>query len=225
MTDMAELPSEPSSWLSDRELRQVRSELPILYVNVVPVRTNTSGVINEVGLLLRADEGMMSRALVAGRVLFHETIREAILRNLEKDLGLAALPRVPLSPTPFTIAEYFPTPGFGTFHDARQHAVALSYVVAIDGDCEPSRTRSTSYGSAPKRRRPTRSQPRWPAASTYFYATPSLTAEYFPPKHQEPPRARGRPLERSYRRLASSEAMSVNALPRCETAFFCAAVI
>ena len=138
MTDMAELPAEPSSWLSDRELRQVRSELPILYVNVVPVRTNTSGVINEVGLLLRADEGMMSRALVAGRVLFHETIREAILRNLEKDLGLAALPRVPLSPTPFAVAEYFPTHGFGTFHDARQHAVALSYVVAIDGDCEPS---------------------------------------------------------------------------------------
>ncbi len=138
MTDMAELPSEPSSWLSDRELRQVRSELPILYVNVVPVRTDASGKVIEVALLLRADEGMMSRALVAGRVLFHETIRDALVRNLEKDLGLAALPRIPLSPTPFAIAEYFPTEGFGTFHDARQHAVALSYVVAIDGECEPS---------------------------------------------------------------------------------------
>jgi ADP-ribose pyrophosphatase YjhB (NUDIX family) len=138
MTDMAELPPEPSSWLSDRELRQVRSELPILYINVVPVRTHATGQISEVGLLLRADEGVMSRALVAGRVLFHETIRDALIRNLEKDLGLAALPRIPLSPTPFAIAEYFPTPGFGTFHDARQHAVALSYVVAIDGECEPS---------------------------------------------------------------------------------------
>ncbi len=138
MTDMAELPSEPSSWLSDRELRQVRSEMPILYVNVVPVRTDAAGQVTEVALLLRADEGMMSRALVAGRVLFHETIRDALVRNLEKDLGLGALPRIPLSPTPFAIAEYFPTPDFGTFHDARQHAVALSYVVAIDGECEPS---------------------------------------------------------------------------------------
>ena len=138
MTDMAELPSEPSSWLSDRELRQVRSEMPILYVNVVPVRTDAVGLVTEVALLLRADEGVRSRALVAGRVLYHETIREAIVRNLEKDLGLAALARIPLSPTPFAIAEYFPTPDFGTFHDARQHAVALSYVVAIDGECEPS---------------------------------------------------------------------------------------
>ncbi len=138
MTDMAELPSEPTGWLSDRELDHVRSEIPILYVNVVPVRTNAAGEITEVGLLLRADEGVMSRALVAGRVLLHETIRDAIVRNLEKDLGLAAMPRVPISPTPFTIAEYFPTEGFGTFHDSRQHAVALAYVVAVDGDCEPS---------------------------------------------------------------------------------------
>jgi len=138
MTDMAELPPEPSGWLSDRELSQVRSEMPIVYVNIVPVRTHTTGEITEVGLLLRADAGMMSRALIAGRVLYHETLRDAIIRNIEKDLGLAAMPRVPLSPTPFTIAEYFPTEGFATFHDPRQHAVALSYVVAVDGDCEPS---------------------------------------------------------------------------------------
>ena len=138
MTDMAELPPEPTGWLSDRELHQVRSEMPILYVNVVPVRTNSAGEITEVGLLLRADEGIMSRALVAGRVLFHERLRDAIMRNLEKDLGLAAMPRVPISPTPFTVVEYFPTEGFGTFHDSRQHAIALAYVVAVDGDCEPS---------------------------------------------------------------------------------------
>lgn len=138
MTDMAELPPEPSGWLSDRELSQVRSELPILYVNVVPVRAHSTGEVTEVGLLLRADGGVMSRAIVAGRVLYHETLRDAIIRNIEKDLGITALPRVPLSPTPFTIAEYFPTEGYGTFHDSRQHAVALSYVVAVDGECEPS---------------------------------------------------------------------------------------
>ena len=77
MTDMAELPSEPTGWLSDRELAHVRSELPLLYVNAIPVRINPRGEIAEIGLLLRADEGVISRALVAGRVLYHETVRDA----------------------------------------------------------------------------------------------------------------------------------------------------
>ena len=138
MTDMAELPSEPTGWLSDRELNHVRSELPLLYVNAIPVRINPRGEVAEIGLLLRADEGVISRALVAGRVMYHETVRDALIRNLEKDLGTVALPRVPTSPTPFAIAEYFPTLGVTQFHDARQHAVALAYVVPVDGDCEPS---------------------------------------------------------------------------------------
>lgn len=138
MTDMAELPSEPTGWLSDNELAQVRSELPLLYINAIPVRINPHGEVTEIGLLLRADDGVISRALVAGRVFYHETIRDALIRNLEKDLGPVALPRVPTSPTPFAIAEYFPTQGFGTYFDSRQHAVALAYVVPVDGDCEPS---------------------------------------------------------------------------------------
>lgn len=135
---MAELPPEPTGWLSDRELKHVRSELPILYVNAVPVRIDARGEVTEIGLLLRADDDAIARALVAGRVLYHERIRDALIRNLEKDLGPVALPRIPLSPTPFAIAEYFPTEGFGPLHDSRQHAVALSFIVPVDGDCEPS---------------------------------------------------------------------------------------
>ncbi len=44
---------------------------------------------------------------------------------------------MPASPQPFTIAEYFPTPGVTPFHDPRQHAVSLAYVVPVEGDCEP----------------------------------------------------------------------------------------
>lgn len=138
MTDMAELPSEPSGWLPDRELAHVRSSLPLVYINAVPVRVNASGEVTEIGLLLRADQGAISRALVAGRVLYHERIRDALMRNLEKDLGTVALPRLPTDPHPFTIAEYFPTPGFAPLHDSRQHAVALAFVVPVDGDCAPS---------------------------------------------------------------------------------------
>lgn len=135
---MAELPSEPTGWLSENALEQVRGELPLLYVNAIPVRLGPMGELTEVGLLLRADDGAISRAIVAGRVLYHESIREALMRNLEKDLGSVALPRIPITPVPFAVAEYFPTPGSGPFTDSRQHAVALAYVVAVDGDCEPS---------------------------------------------------------------------------------------
>ena len=48
-----------------------------------------------------------------------------------------ALPRIPVSPQPFTVAEYFPTPGVTAFHDPRQHAVALAYIVPVQGDCAP----------------------------------------------------------------------------------------
>lgn len=135
---MAELPPEPSGWLSEHELEQVRGGLPLLYVNAIPVRTNPLGDLTEVGLLLRADDGAISRALVAGRVLYHERIREALMRNLEKDLGPVALPRIPTNPVPFAVAEYFPTLGASPFTDTRQHAVALAFVVPVDGECEPS---------------------------------------------------------------------------------------
>jgi hypothetical protein len=48
-----------------------------------------------------------------------------------------ALPQVPIAPQPFAVAEYFPTPGVTPFHDPRQHAVALGYVVVLMGDCQP----------------------------------------------------------------------------------------
>jgi ADP-ribose pyrophosphatase YjhB (NUDIX family) len=127
-----------SSWLSSDELDSARERLPILYVDIVPVRVDGSGAITSVGLLLRiTGSGSISRALVSGRVLYHERVRTAVLRHIEKDLGPLALPRLPVSPQPFTIAEYFPTPGVTAFHDPRQHAVSLAYVVPVDGDCEP----------------------------------------------------------------------------------------
>ena len=104
----------------------------------VPAGKSAAANVTEVGLLLRASgDGEIVRAIVSGRVLIHETIREAIGRHIEKDLGPMALPRIPVSPVPFTVAEYFPTPGVSPFHDARQHAISLAYVVPIDGETAP----------------------------------------------------------------------------------------
>ncbi|GAA2283353.1 DUF4916 domain-containing protein [Streptomyces ruber] len=135
MSDMTET---TPGWLSTDDLETTRGRMPILYVNAVPVRVDDSGEVVSVGLLLRiGPDGTVSRTLVSGRVLHHERVRDALLRHLEKDLGPVALPRVAPSLQPFTVAEYFPTQGITPFHDPRQHAVALAYIVPVSGDCRP----------------------------------------------------------------------------------------
>ncbi|MFC6599631.1 NUDIX hydrolase family protein [Kitasatospora paranensis] len=125
-------------WLAPEELESTRARMPILYVEAVPVRVDDAGEVTRIGLLLRiGPDGTVSRTLVSGRVLHHERIRDALQRNLEKDLGPVALPRIPASLQPFTVAEYFPTPGITEFHDPRQHAVSLAYIVPVAGDCRP----------------------------------------------------------------------------------------
>src|SRR5690606_14428097 len=127
------------TWLSKDELEAVRAHLPIVYVEAVPVRVDGLGNVTEIGLLLRqAADGTISRLIVSGRVLHGERVRDALLRHCEKDLGRLALPRIPVNPAPFTVVEYFPDPTVSGFHDPRQHAVSLVYVVPVDGDCEPT---------------------------------------------------------------------------------------
>ena len=127
-----------TSWLTRDELDSARERLPILYIDAVPVHVDDRGEVVAVGVLLRASsDGQIIRELVSGRVLYHERIRDALLRHIEKDLGPMALPQIPPSPVPFTVAEYFPTPGVTPFHDERQHAVSLAFIVPVTGDCAP----------------------------------------------------------------------------------------
>lgn len=128
-----------NTWLSKDELEAVRAHLPIVYVEAVPVRVDGLGNVTEIGLLLRqAADGTISRLIVSGRVLHGELVRDALLRHCEKDLGPLALPRIPVTPAPFTVVEYFPDPRVTGYHDPRQHAVSLVFVVPVDGDCEPT---------------------------------------------------------------------------------------
>ncbi|MFM8894755.1 MAG: DUF4916 domain-containing protein [Actinomycetales bacterium] len=136
---MSEMLDTQSAWMNDEDLRLARERLPIVYVDAVPVRTDPEGQLLQVGLLLRAmADGSISRAIVSGRVMYGERVREALLRHLEKDLGPMALPQIPPSPQPFTVVEYFPDPSVTGFHDPRQHAVSLAFVVPVSGDCSPS---------------------------------------------------------------------------------------
>jgi len=130
-------PDRNSAWLSEEELGEARRRLPILYVEAIPVRVDGLGRVTEVGTLLRAADGTITRSIVSGRVMHGESLRDALFRHLEKDLGPMAFPQLPASPVPCHVAEYFPWPTEGGFLDSRQHAVALAYVVPVTGTCEP----------------------------------------------------------------------------------------
>ena len=136
---MSDRTETQTGWLSPDELSVVRGQVPLVYVEAVPVRVDGEGRIAEVALLLRVrPDGTLNRAVVSGRILQGERVREALVRHLEKDLGPVALPRLPISPAPFTVVEYFPDPDVTGYHDPRHHAISLAFVVPVDGDCQPS---------------------------------------------------------------------------------------
>jgi ADP-ribose pyrophosphatase YjhB (NUDIX family) len=128
-----------TGWLDNETLENIRANVPLVYVDAVPVRVDDLGVVTHIGLLLRiAADGTISRMVVSGRVLYGERVRDALLRHLEKDLGPVALPRIPPEVAPFTVVEYFPDPDISGFHDPRHHAVSLAFVVPVAGDCQPT---------------------------------------------------------------------------------------
>ncbi|MFZ8902172.1 MAG: DUF4916 domain-containing protein, partial [Ilumatobacteraceae bacterium] len=54
-----------TSWLSPELLAQARANVPMVYVDAVPVRVDPQGRVTQVGLLLRvAADGSISRMLV-----------------------------------------------------------------------------------------------------------------------------------------------------------------
>lgn len=132
-------PDPNPGWLSEEAIEQTRERVPIVYVEGIPVRVDPVGQVEHVGLLLRgsATTGTISRTFVSGRVMLGESVRDALLRNCEKDLGPTALPQLPVSTAPFTVAEYLPLPGVTPLHDPRQHAIALVYIVPVAGECNP----------------------------------------------------------------------------------------
>lgn len=131
-------PDPYPGWLSEEDLYEARQRLPMLYVEAIPVRLDPLGYVNEVGLLLTGDDdGRMLRTFVSGRVMYRETIRAALIRHIEKDLGTMVLPQLPASPVPFTVAEYFPAPSETGLTDDRQHAVSMCYIVPVRGESTP----------------------------------------------------------------------------------------
>lgn len=131
-------PDPNPGWLNEEDLYEARRRLPMVYVEAIPVRLDPLGYVSEIGLLYVPDQfGRFKQTFVSGRVLYRETLRAALIRHLEKDLGNLAMPQLPPSITPFAVGEYFPHPSETGLTDDRQHAVSLCYLVPVAGECQP----------------------------------------------------------------------------------------
>lgn len=136
---MSDYTDTKNAWLSPEQLAALRNQVPLVYVDAVPVRVDSDGVVTHVGMLLRQTaDGSISRTVVSGRVLLNERVRDALVRHLNKDLGPMAFPRIPPEPAPFTVVEYFTDPDISGFHDPRHHAVSLAFVIPVTGECHPT---------------------------------------------------------------------------------------
>jgi ADP-ribose pyrophosphatase YjhB (NUDIX family) len=107
--------------------------MPVVCVDVLPIREHAGRA--QLGLIRRrsTDGPAMRWALVGGRVHRSETLSRALKRHLHETLGTEVRwPAVDAS-RPATVAEYFPHPVPDGLRDARQHAIALTYVIRVDG--------------------------------------------------------------------------------------------
>lgn len=132
-------PPVPSGYLSAADLESARASVPIVCVDLVPVRNGASGNA-EVGLVLRQMPGRHEPVWchLGGRVRRGETLRAALLRHLGETLNGAGV-ELPPDPQPACVVQYFPTtepvePGLDAGYDPRQHSIALVYRVSLIGE-------------------------------------------------------------------------------------------
>jgi ADP-ribose pyrophosphatase YjhB (NUDIX family) len=107
--------------------------VPIACIDLLPRRTR--GQATELGLIQRHDaSGAVVWCLLGGGVHRHESLSEAAARHLRTTLGPGVTWQEPDYAHPATVGEYFPEQRPGAGHDPRKHAIALTYVVTLDGE-------------------------------------------------------------------------------------------
>jgi ADP-ribose pyrophosphatase YjhB (NUDIX family) len=106
---------------------------PVVCVDLLPYRSSAGAT--EIGLIKRADaNGEVGWNLVGGGVYRGESIERAVERHLRETLGPDVAWHKPDFGHPEAVGEYMPALELGRPHDPRKHAVALTFVVAVDGE-------------------------------------------------------------------------------------------
>lgn len=125
--------------LDDAQWRQVQQSVPILCVDVVPVRRAADRL--QVGLIRRtfAETPDEVWCHLGGRVRYGETTDEAVQRHLIETLDLVGPfgAEVGLDPQPHHVMQWFPgtlrtAPTYG--EDPRKHALSLCFALELGPD-------------------------------------------------------------------------------------------
>ena len=126
-----------SLWLSESEWQEAERNLPILCVDVMPLRLDKDHSKIQIGLILRETPHQGRRwCLIGGRVLRGEILFKAIQRQWIDALG-ESLPFGEVINNFPQIVEYRPDALPGRPHDPRKHAVSATYEFWTDGEGHP----------------------------------------------------------------------------------------
>lgn len=127
---------DDATWLSDTEWEHAQRQLPIVCVDVLPVRAEGAP---EVGLILRQTPHQgLAWCLVGGRLRMGEGVADAARRELRSALGVQNAGPVG---RPDLVVEYQRRAVGPGPHDPRKHAIGLTFVV-------PLRVVTTAQGEA-----------------------------------------------------------------------------
>lgn len=126
-------------WLSDETWHAIQSSVPIVCVDLVPVRLDPVGAVSAVGLIRRHLPGTREVVwcVLGGRINYGETLRSAVSRHVESTLSGATF-ELPADPQPAYVFQWFPSPrddeGVAYGIDPRRHSVGLCFVVPMSGE-------------------------------------------------------------------------------------------
>jgi ADP-ribose pyrophosphatase YjhB (NUDIX family) len=126
-------------WLSDEAWDEIQASVPIVCVDLVPVRLDATGAVSAVGLIRRRMPGTgdVVWCVLGGRINHGETLRAAVVRHIESTLSGADFD-LPADPQPAYVFQWFPSvrndDGVAYGIDPRRHSVGLCFVVPITGE-------------------------------------------------------------------------------------------
>lgn len=128
-----------NGWLKPEEFKQALNWVPIVCIDVVPLRLKDDGSLGSIGLIYRDTPHQGKRwCIVGGRLWRNELIAEAIARQIRETLGPSVAFEHAADPQPHYVWQYFPEQREVGSIDPRQHAVTLVFCVAIRGDPHPA---------------------------------------------------------------------------------------
>ena len=134
---MSNFTPKSEHWLPVEDWRKVQRCLPIVCVDVLPIRRR-QGELRDIGLVFRETPHQGRQwCLIGGRLQYNELLTEGVERELREALGDKIIFTCFGSDEPLKVAQYLPTPDKGELYDPRQHALALTYVVELSGEITP----------------------------------------------------------------------------------------